>query len=764
MAISLFTLQPSNAQNQILATDEEFKSAVLPIIKKYCIDCHGGDDPEAGVSFEYLSNPGQILENQDLWKRAYKQLNVGNMPPHEEAFRPSLTQHKAIVDWLELKLYHCDCTKVDDVGRETIQRLNRTEYNNTIHDLLGIDINAADDFPSDDVGHGFSSMGDVLSLPSLLLEKYVDASEIIAAAVIRSNPLEKQKKYFSGDQLKTTGGVNQVEGGWWVLYTAGSVYRDHEITYSGQYIIRVEALAEQAGSEVAKMKLSLDFKSLKVYDVEGYRKPAIYEFKTKLNKGKHRFHASFINDFYNPESKDPRDRDRNLAVRSIEIQGPLNAQLPDSHKRIIFTKPSNKKSTTQAAAQIFAKLLPRTFRRPVTTAEAKRYAALVESVVKQGETFERGIQVGIQAMLVSPYFLFRVEQDKKPNDPKAQHHLTDYELASRLSYFLWSSMPDDELFQLAKQNKLHETKILDQQIARMLKHKKADALVDNFASQWLNLANLEEVIPDSKLFPTFNPKLRQDMIQETKLFIRHIFRQDRSMLDFLIADFSFLNERLADHYGVEGIKGQHLRQVSLPPGQRSGVLTHASILTLTSNPDRNSLVRRGDWIVHNILGLQLPDPPANIPSLEDGAKESGAATLREQLAIHRADAMCASCHNTLDPLGFGMENFDAIGRWRTTDQGKPIDAKGTMPGGESFDGPVELANILKKQKHKFAQLITQKMLTYALGRGLEIPDSCTVDEIVADLMKNDLKFTTLVNGIIHSRPFLMRRGEANTLQ
>ena len=598
------------------ATDEAFHTTVLPIVKEYCIDCHGKRDPEGDVSFQDLRSPSQVLENREIWEKAFKQLGVGGMPPTDEEDRPTRAEQMALVEWLDLKLFHCDCDVVDDVGRETIHRLNRTEYTNTVRDLLGVNTDVADDFPSDDVAYGFSNIGGVLSLPPLLLEKYVDASEKIAATAILTEPLDKRKQRF-----------------------------------------------------------------------------------------------------------------------------------PDT-----------------AAREVLDRLLPRAFRRSVSRAEVDRYVGLVELAVQQNDSFERGVQVAVQAMLVSPHFLFRVEHDPQPNNPKAQHKSTDFELASRLSYFLWSTMPDDELFRLAREGKLHQREVLDRQITRMLKDPRADALVDNFVSQWLNLGNLVEVTPDPKIFPEFTPELRGDMIRETKLFASTIFREDRSILDFLDADFTFVNERLAQHYGIEDVKGEEMRRVSLLGKQRVGVLTHASILTLTSNPNRTSLVRRGNWIVNNVLGLKLPEPPSNVPSLEDGAKKSGASSLREQLALHRAKPACASCHNTLDPLGFGMENFDAIGRWREKAEGKRVEAGGTMPSGESFSGPVELVNILKKRQRRFADLVTRKMLTYALGRGLEIPDSCTVDDLVADLQENDFRFTVLVRGIVHSRPFLMRRGDAGGKQ
>ncbi len=613
------------APAQRVATEEAFKSAVLPVVQKYCLDCHGEDDPEGDVSFHDLRSPEQVLKHRKTWEKALKLLGIDGMPPKDWDDRPTRDEQKALIQWLDLKLYHVDCNVVDDAGRVTVHRLNRTEYNNTVRDLLGADLRPADDFPSDDVGYGFNNIGDVLSLPPLLLEKYVDASEQIAAAVI---------------------------------------------------------LAE-----------------------------------------------------------------------------PTGADAPESHRRIVFTKPSEQKTVGQAAREVFGRLMPRAFRRGVDDVEIDRMVKLVEFVTGRGDSFERGIQVGLQAILISPHFLFRIEYDPQPDNSRDQHRVSDHELASRLSYFLWSTMPDDELFRLAKQGKLHQGEVLDGQIGRMLDDPKADALVENFASQWLNLGNLVEVKPDPKLFPQFTPELRADMVRETQMFVSTLFREDRSLLDFLDADFTFVNQRLAKHYGFNGVRGEEFRRVSLPGSQRVGVLTHASILTLTSNPNRTSLVRRGVWIVDNVLGIKLPDPPASVPSLEDGAKESGASSMREQLKIHRENPVCAACHDLFDPLGFGFENFDAIGRWREKSEGAPVDSKGTLPGGESFNGPIELVQILKRREEDFAKLVTRKMLTYALGRGLEIPDSCAVDEILADLKQNDYRFSVLVSGIVHSTPFLMRRGE-----
>jgi hypothetical protein len=743
------------AKKNRIATDEAFKVDVLPVVRKYCLDCHSGDDPEGDVGLDEFARAEHVLQNRELWEKAVRLLGIDGMPPKDHDDRPSREERQTLVAWLDLKLHHVDCDVVDDAGRVTIHRLNRIEYNNTVRDLLGVDINPSKDFPSDDVGYGFSNIADVLSLPPLLLEKYVDASERIAAAVVLTEKGGRRLRRFDAGQL-AEGGAARRRGEWMRMSSRGSAIREETIKLAGPYIIRVEAAAEQAGPEPARLEIRIDGKAVKVHDIKGHRKPGVYESSHELAAGRRRIEAAFINDYYKPEAKDPQDRDRNLAVRFIELQGPTNAPPPEAHQRVVFTKPSDEKTVEQAAREILQRLMPRAFRRPVEKPEVERLVKLVEFAVERGDSFERGVQVALQGILVSPHFLFRVEDDASSAD-KPQP-IDDYELASRLSYFLWSTMPDDELFELASRRRLQDPQVLDEQITRMLADPKAAALVDNFASQWLTLSNMVEAAPNAKLFPEFTPELRADMIAETKMFVRAIFSEDRSLLDFLDADFTFVNERLARHYGVEGVKGDELRRVALPKG-RAGVLTHGSILTITSNPDRTSLVRRGAWVLDNILGVRLPDPPANVPSLEEGAKESGATSLREQLKIHRESPSCAACHDTLDPLGFGFENFDPIGRWRTEAEGKAVDAGGTLPSGESFRGPTELVQILKKRQRGFAELVTKKMLTYALGRGLTISDSCTVDEVVDTLQSNNYRFTVLVRGIVHSKPFRMTSAE-----
>jgi hypothetical protein len=742
-----------------LADDNLFAGNVLQPIEKFCLDCHGEYEPEAGVSFHDLNAPSQILHDRDKWEAALSMLRINGMPPHDYDPRPSDEVRAAMVEWLDLKLHRIDCQLVDDPGHVTIQRLNRAEYNNTVRDLLGIDFQPAEDFPADDVGYGFNNIGDVLSLPPLLFEKYLNAAERIADEVIEVDPGRRLRQRYSGRQLETTGSAVLRQGRLFAMSSTGSVYRDVELKQAGTFIIRVAALAEQAGPELAKMAVRVDGRDQHVHTVRGNREESLYENRLSLDAGKHRLEVAFINDYYNPEATNSKNRDRNLAVRFVELQGPLDAPPPEVHRKIVFTKPNQGKSTLQASEEIFARLMPRAFRRPVDEVEVRRVAQLAAEVAEQEESFERGVQVGLVAVLVSPHFLFRVELDPTPEDQDSRHRLDDYELASRLSYFIWSSMPDDRLFELAQGGELHKPEVLEAEVARMLADEKSITLVDNFASQWLDLGSLADVTPDPQLFPEFSKELRQDMVRETQLVIQEIFRSNLNLLTFLDADFTFVNQRLAKHYGISGVTGESFCRVALPAKQRTGVLTHASILTLTSNPNRTSLVRRGKWILDTILGFHLPDPPANVPALEDAAKDSGAKSLREQLAIHRESPTCASCHNTLDPLGFGFENFDAIGRWREQDQGLPIDAAGTLPSGEQFRGPIELMTILRQRQDEFLELVTRKMLTYALGRGLELPDSCAVESILAELKQNDCRFEVLVREIVLSKPFLMRRGE-----
>jgi mono/diheme cytochrome c family protein len=429
---------------------------------------------------------------------------------------------------------------------------------------------------------------------------------------------------------------------------------------------------------------------------------------------------------------------------------------PLVRQRILFRQPTDQ-NKVECARQIIERFAFHAYRRPVKPEEVDRLVGLVTQAEAQGDSFDRGIQIALQAVLVSPHFLFRIELDPEPRNENAVHPLNDFELASRLSYFLWTSMPDDELFEQARQNKLHEDAVLEAQTRRMLKDPKAHALVENFAGQWLELRNLKTMTPDASLFPTFDESLRSAMLKESELFFESIVKEDRSVLDFLDADFTFLNERLARHYGIQGVQGDQFQRVHLTSDQRGGILTQASILTVTSNPTRTSPVKRGKWILENILGTPPPPPPPDVPELKEGKELTG--TLRQRMEQHRANPSCATCHQRMDPLGFGFENYDAVGAWRTKDGQSSIDPSGVLPDAKSFKGPKELKAILKGKEEEFRRCLAEKMLTYALGRGLEFYDKAAIQQISGNVASKENRFSALVVEIVKSDPFRKRRGK-----
>lgn len=764
--VAVSILSPPRRKSQAAETaakPQTFEVAVAPIVKKYCFKCHSGKEPEAGIAFAKYTDEAAMLKDRKTWERSFEMITGGNMPPADSP-QPTADEKAKLLDYLQNALYHIDCTKVSDPGRVTIRRLNRAEYNNTIRDLLGVAVRPADDFPSDDVGYGFDNIGDVLSLPPLLMEKYLDAAEKIAAqAIIVTEPSKPKTHEFSRKDLKRSKVAQSHGDDGIILVSVGDVTAEMEFPRAGEYLLRTRASETPAGSEHARMEYRLDGKTLHTFDVKAAdSKPETCEFKFKASRGHHKLSIAFLNDFYNEKEKDKSRRDRNLIVRDVEIVGPLNiepTELPAAHKQLLAVMPGEGKSAREAAKENLRPFLRRAFRRPPSEAELDRYVGFVDMAVKKHEPFAFGMQVAVTAILVSPHFLYRIETDKKPDDPNERHALNDYELASRLSYFLWSSMPDDQLLTQAAQGDLHHDAVLDEQVRRMLKDPKSQALVDNFAEQWLQLRILNEVTPDPEKFPEFGPELREDMKHETRRFFEYIMREDRPILEFLDGRYTFVNNRLASFYGLPEVKGDEFQKVSLEDKKRAGLLTQGSILALTSNPDRTSPVKRGKWVMEVILDQPPPPPPPNVPELAETAKAAPNATLRQQLELHRQNATCNSCHRVMDQLGFGMENFDAIGRWRDMDHGKPLDTTGELPGGSRFDGPVELARVLRHKQCEFSECLTEKMLTYALGRGLEFYDRCATDKIVKTLKDQQFRFSVLVAEITKSEPFRMRRGE-----
>jgi Protein of unknown function (DUF1592)/Protein of unknown function (DUF1588)/Protein of unknown function (DUF1587)/Protein of unknown function (DUF1585)/Protein of unknown function (DUF1595)/Ca-dependent carbohydrate-binding module xylan-binding/Cytochrome C oxidase, cbb3-type, subunit III len=724
----------------------DFVKDVQPLLKKYCAECHFGEQVKGGIAFDTFKDERTAVDRRQDWEKIARQLASETMPPVGKP-EPTDAERQLLVQWIDSRVLKIDCSKVDP-GRVTVRRLNRTEYNNTIRDLLGVEVKPADDFPSDDVGYGFDHIGDVLSLPPVLFERYLTAAEkVVDVAILTPDPDRAPVKTGAG---KTLASVGDADLEW-------------EFPRSADYKLRVKCHADQAGPELAKMMLKLDGTEIKTIEVAAVAsQPETYEIQLNVPAGKHKFSVRFLNDYYQPNAPDPKDRgDRNLIVHQLEIQGPLGAlpdPLPASHTRLITCRPANGTDPTACARTILRSFVTRAFRRPATDGEVDRLTRLVAAAIAEGDSFERGIQVAVTAVLVSPQFLFRIEADAEPNNPQAVYPISDFELASRLSYFLWSSMPDDELFRLAQEGALRKSGNLAVQVRRMLKDPKAAALTENFAMQWLQLRNLKLSSPDLKQFPEFNEALRTAMETETRLFFETIVREDRNLFELLDANFTFVNERLAKHYGLPGIQGEEFQRVSLTSPERGGLLGQASILTVTSNPTRTSPVKRGKWILETLFNAPPPPPPPNVPELKE-AEGKLEGTLRQRMEQHRANPACASCHTQMDALGFGLENFDPVGQWRTKDGGQEVDASGELPGGVAFKTPAELKSILKGREAEFRRCLAEKLMVYALGRGLEYYDKCTVDVIVRNLAANHDRFSVLVLEIVNSDPFQKRRGK-----
>ena len=732
-----------------------------PLMKEFCISCHSSEKQKGGLNLEELLQSGFQPQHGEQWETLVSYMEKREMPPENKP-QPTDAQRSSIIHLSESVVAHLKSIVVENPGRVTVRRLNRDEYNNTIRDLVGVDFEPAADFPGDEVGYGFDNIGDVLSLSPLLLEKYLDAAEqIVDKALVKNYPPKPNKSRHEAEKMQRAGDSIRAEGSVLGLYRDGGGRDKIEIKKAGRYRIRVRASGDQAGLEPPKLGLRLDGKELKVYEVRNSRRQMKYfDHELKLEPGVKRIEVAYLNNYVNNDHPDPKLRgDRNLFVDYVDVIGPLDLplpQLPKSHAMIIPKHP-DRKSEKQVARKVLNRFASRAYRRPVEKRDVDRLMRLYNLMRHDGGNFQEGVGFAIQGILTSPHFLYRWELD--PAVDGDSRTLQSYEIASRLSYFLWGSMPDDRLFELAKSGELNKPEVIEQEALRMLKNPKAQALVENFGGQWLQVRNLKEMAPDPEHFPAFNESLRADMLEETFRFMGEVMTKDLSLLALLDADFTFLNERLARHYGIPGVKGDEFRKVSLKPGSnRGGVLTQASVLTITSNPTRTSPVIRGKWILEQILGTPPPPPPPNVPELEEGDKVDQTASLRERLEVHRSNPDCAVCHNKLDPLGFALENYDAIGAWRDHEGRFPIDPSGELPGGDAFDGAGDLKKILKSRED-FIRSFSRNLLTYALGRGLEYYDQSVVDEACKALKSNDHRFSSLITIIVTSRPFLNRNIE-----
>jgi hypothetical protein len=738
------------------APPADFDSAVKPVLSKTCAMCHNEKLSSGGLNVKLLLSPDSIATYRDGWETILDKLRAGEMPP-KGIPRPPEPQMQALIHYVEGEFEKADRNIKPDPGHVTARRLNRSEYSNTIHDLLDVDFRAERDFPTDDSGYGFDNIADVLTISPVLMERYLDAAETIASRAMGADPLPKKPlevQYHAKDKS-----IRRVD--------LGVIEASHRVEWDGDYIIRFGMPGERAAdAKPVTLAFWIDGALVKTMPVETKPSKLVYfdpyseaEVRMYLPSGDHVFRAGFIDDDFvkTLSEKDAYNKKKNKFLDSITFVGPFPSDVERaSRKKILICDP---KSGQACVDRILTALAHRAYRRPATRAEVASLAKFVALARSRGETTEQGVQLAIEAMLVTPQFLFRIERDPNPTDALDVHRISDIELASRLSYFLWSSMPDSELQGLAEAGKLHDPAVLDAQVKRMMADRRAAAFAANFAGQWLEIRNLDVVKPDPDKFPEWGPELRDAMKTETRLFFEYVLRENRPLSDFIDAKYTFLNARLAKFYGIPNVTGPDFRRVELTTGQRGGLLSQASVLTVSSYPTRTSVVLRGKYVLNNILGSEIPPPPPDVPALDESAVGT-LMSLRQQMEKHRADPMCASCHNKMDPLGFGLENYNAIGKWRTEDGKFPVDSSGTLPNGKSFKTPDEMRALLMTGLPQFSRCLTEKMLTYALGRGLHPYDRAAVNAINRDLAASGYRFQSLIFDIVHSAPFQMGRADA----
>jgi hypothetical protein len=716
------------------------------------------------------------------------------------------------VAWIEGELEAIEAARPPNPGRVTARRLNRTEYDNTVRDLLGVSLRPGDTFPQDDAGYGFDNIGDVLSVSPVLLAKYLRAAEAVTEAALFGPAAQKPTLV----RLQPMGA--KIEAGTEVpaeydevgLSLPNALHVLHRFPADAEYLFRVVPSGSRpAGSEPVSIAVYLDGERIQVLEVDAGDGPSssayqqdltgkTREFRARVRAGEHWVAASVLRLYeglppaYNgphpsrraipppppfrpPENATPEKLEEarlryekrraqkwpvnEARVRHIELVGPYAATAGASAESLAKVYACGHRAGAHedsCTRVVLTSLARRAYRRPVTVDDVDPLLRLAAESRQRGEPFEQGIALALRTILVSPDFLFRIEHPAAPGEDARR--IGPHELAARLSYFLWASMPDDELSRAADAGTLVEPEVLEVQVRRMLKDRRARALVEAFGGQWLQFRGLESVAPDRERFPAFDNNLRFSMRRESELFLESVIREDRSILDLLDAPYSYLNERLARHYGVPGVKGQEFRRVDLAGTPRGGVLTQGSVLTVSSYSTRTSPVLRGKWVLDNLLAAPPPDPPAGVPRLDE-ATVGLDRSLRQQMEAHRTNATCAACHQRMDPLGFGLENFDAVGAWRSADGKFPVDASGTLPDGRTFDGPAELKTVLRADRDAFTRAITEKLLTFALGRGLERYDRATVKAIARRVAEGDYRFSVLVMEIAQSLPFRMRTGE-----
>jgi hypothetical protein len=727
---------------------------VLPLLQEYCYDCHGEGAKKGKLTLDHHSNFGESTADRELWKKVWENLHRRNMPPADKD-QPGDEEIDRILSWIEKSVFDHDSEKIDP-GRVILRRLNRVEYKNTIRDLFKVNVETETLFPADDTGHGFDTIGEVLTLSPLLMEKYMEAADLVLEKAFAGNS-NNTKLTFSAAMI----GGGKSLGETRVLPSTGSFTVTPAIVTPGSYRVEIEASASRAGKGYAEMGVRIGKKFSKKLEVKAeypsfktYRFEQVFEKSTSL-----KIQASFLNDLYDPRNKDRSRRDRNLFVRKISLIPQDILSEESSHRRkTLFGVSREEDFTTEKVYTVLQKLLPRIYRVGLSESEISRHLELFK-VTKQGQTgnFE-ALRVVLKAALISPRFIFREETKTNLDKKQKAYLLDDFALANRLSYFLWSSLPDDALWQRALSGTLRSN--LAKEARRMLDDPKSEAFTTNFTGQWLQLRDLEMSNPDRRRFPNFSDGLRSDMRKETEYFFTYLLRENRPISEFLTANYTFSNKKLADYYKLDGKFDDKFKKVSLSGvnrTQRGGLLSHSSILTITSNPTRTSPVKRGRWVLDNLLGAPPKEPPPGIPELE--APSSGAdfkLSLREQLANHSRSSDCSSCHASMDAMGFALENYDAIGKWRSNEDGKPIDSIGKLATGEVFSGPMELQKFIADKKlSAFTRSLTEKLLTYGIGRGMEYYDRQAIEKIARKVSLKGQGLEDLIVEIVLSPPFTL---------
>ena len=757
------------------------------MLDKYCVTCHNERSKIGGLMLDRI-DLAQVPDQAEVWEKVVRKLHAGAMPPMGLP-RPDRAASEGFATWLEAKL---DAAVTGDPGPAGLRRLNRSEYAAAIRDLLALDVDAGSLLPADDANHGFDNMSDALRVSPALLESYMSAARKISRLAVGDPNITP---VFSTYRVRADlGQDHHIEG--LPLGTRGGLAVQVNFPLTGEYVFQPKLAVDTS----AKVR-GLDFEHQVVITVDGKtvhhaavggskdeEAAAIsppdseadirsrLEVRVPVSGGPHIVGVAFVkktsalpDGLLQPFQRTNFDTQEQRGVpflESLSIGGPFNASGPGdtpSRRKIFVCRPQHSDGETACAKKILIELTKRAYRRPVTDADIETPLSFYQAALNSsasGSGFDAGIESALSFILTSPEFLFRVEPAAPGDKPGASHRVGDLELASRLSFFLWSSIPDDELLQVAAHGKLSDPLVLEKQVRRMLADSRAQALATNFAGQWLYLRNLRGISRDFATFPNFDDNLRQGFERETELFFESIVREDRSVLDLLRANYTFVNERLAKHYGIPNVYGSEFRRVTLPGDERRGLLGQGSVLTVTSYATRTSPVLRGKWLLENILGTPVPPPPPGVPALEENHSGFRPRSVRERMEEHRKNPACSGCHNIMDPLGFSLENFDAVGAWRSrSESGAPIDASGKLVDGTPVDGPVSLRNALLARSGAFTQTLTEKLMTYAIGRGVEYYDMPAVRSIVRASAPGDYRFSSLILGIVRSAPFQMRRTE-----